>query len=121
MGATSPRPLLSGATLTRRFHGPRRRVPLMAARRHSHHATQGGDGDASPAQPGARIMNTFRLRLSHPPLDLYRMLSASGALDAYDGAGSGSLIVNVLESLPEATVLHVKPTRPLTFAEVAEE
>lgn len=82
--------------------------------------TRGILDQAGVARTG-RIRTTFTLRLAHPALTLRRMLGASGALDAYDGCCSGHLIVNVLESLPESTVLHVKPSCPLTFVEIADE
>ncbi len=50
------------------------------------------------------------------------MVGLSGAFDGYDGSiATGHLIVNAMENTPDVTLLHVKPSRPLTFATLAKE
>ncbi len=68
-----------------------------------------------------KIAYPFVLHLSHRPLDLRTMVGLSGSFDEYDGFARARLVVDVMESLPAKTVLHIKPLQPMTFDDIAQE
>src|ERR1041385_3193806 len=72
----------------------------------------------------------FRLTVEHGALDVKRMCATAEAFDFYEVRGVAGenvgkprrdLCVDVLEVTSESTTVHVTPTRPMTYQEMAAE
>jgi hypothetical protein len=72
----------------------------------------------------------FRLTVEHGALDVKRMFATAEAFDFYEVRGVAGenvgkprrdLCVDVLEVTSESTTVHVTPTRPMTYQEMAAE
>ena len=95
--------------------------------------------DPAPAagtpQAGARekrlsIDFSFKLTVEHGPLGVKEMFAAAEAFDFYEVRGVGGenvgkprkdINVDVTEVTSTATTMHLTPTRPMTYAEMAAE
>lgn len=90
---------------------------------------------SQPGQPETRekrilIDFAFRLTVEHGALNVKDMFATAEAFDFYEVRGVGGenagkarrdLYVDVLEVSSMATTVHVTPTRPMTYAEMAAE
>jgi hypothetical protein len=85
---------------------------------------------AEPREKRILIDFAFKLTVEHGPLGVREMFAAAEAFDLYEvrgvaGENAGKprreLNVDVLEVSSTATTVHVTPTRPMTYAEMAAE
>lgn len=88
------------------------------------------DGAAAPREKRILIDFAFKLTVEHAPLDVKGMFAAAEAFDLYevrgvDGENVGKprreLLVDVVEVSSTATTVHVTPSRPMTYSEMAAE
>jgi len=88
--------------------------------------------EAAPESREKRILIdfAFKLTVEHGPLDVKRMFATAEAFDFYEvrgvaGENAGKprrdLCVDVLEVSSTATTVHVTPTKPMTYQEMANE
>lgn len=88
---------------------------------------------AAPAEPREKrivIDFAFKLTVEHGALGVREMFAAAEAFDFYEVRGVGGenagkarrdINVDVVEVTSTSTTMHLTPTRPMTYAEMAAE
>jgi hypothetical protein len=84
----------------------------------------------APREKRILIDFAFKLTVEHAALDVKHMFAAAEAFDFYEVRGIAGenvgkprrdLLVDVIEVSSTATTVHVTPSRPMTYSEMAAE